>query len=115
MGYDTPLDENASNLSGGQKQRLAIARALLQKPKLLILDEATSQLDSITEAGIKDTIFNSQEELTCIIIAHRLSTIQACDRIYVMENGKIVENGEHKDLLKKDGLYANLWKHNTSQ
>ena len=115
MGYDTPLDENASNLSGGQKQRLAIARALLQKPKLLILDEATSQLDSITEARIKDTIFNSQEELTCIIIAHRLSTIQACDRIYVMENGKIVENGEHKDLLKKDGLYANLWKHNTSQ
>lgn len=115
MVYDTPLDENASNLSGGQKQRLAIARALLQKPKLLILDEATSQLDSITEAGIKDTIFNSQEELTCIIIAHRLSTIQACDRIYVMENGKIVENGEHKDLLKKDGLYANLWKHNTSQ
>ena len=109
MGYDTPLDENGANLSGGQRQRLAIARALLKKPKLLILDEATSNLDTITEAAIKNTVFQLDQNLTCIIIAHRLSTIKNCDRIYVMEQGKIVETGTHTELMESNGLYAQLW------
>jgi ATP-binding cassette subfamily B protein len=109
MGYQTPLDENGSNLSGGQKQRLAIAKAILRKPQLLILDEATSHLDTITEAAIKDTIFELEDELTCIIIAHRLSTVKKCDRIYVMQNGTIVESGTHEELLSMGGYYTDLW------
>lgn len=111
FGYDTPLDENGMSLSGGQRQRLSIARAMLKKPKLLILDEATSNLDTITEAGIKNTVFSLDKELTCIIIAHRLSTIKNCDRIYVMEHGEIVESGTHRELLEKGGRYAELWTH----
>lgn len=109
MGYDTPLDENGTNLSGGQRQRLAIARALLKKPQLLILDEATSNLDTVTETGIKNTIFGFDKNLTCIIIAHRLTTIKNCDRIYVMEGGEIVECGTHEALIQKGGKYAALW------
>lgn len=108
MGYDTPVDESGNNLSGGQKQRLAIARALLQKPQILIFDEATSNLDTITEAGIKQTIFNLNSDMTCIIIAHRLSTIKNCDKIYVMENGCIVEYGTHDELIIKNGTYKKL-------
>lgn len=111
FGYDTPLDENGMSLSGGQRQRLSIARAMLKKPKLLILDEATSNLDTITEAGIKNTVFSLDKALTCIIIAHRLSTIKNCDRIYVMEHGEIVESGTHRELLEKGGRYAELWTH----
>ena len=109
MGYETPLDENGANLSGGQRQRLALARALLQRPQLLILDEATSNLDTITEAAIKSTIFELDADLTCIIIAHRLTTIKDCDRIYVMENGRIAESGTHGELIEANGLYCRMW------
>lgn len=109
LGYETPLDENGANLSGGQRQRLAIARALLRKPQLLILDEATSNLDTITEAGIKNTIFRLDSNLTCIIIAHRLPTVKSCDRIYVMNEGRIVESGTHDELMKTNGIYRQMW------
>ena len=112
MGLDTQLDENGANLSGGERQRLAIARALLKKPQLLILDEATSNLDTVTEAAIRDTVFELGGDMTCIIIAHRLSTIRECDRIYVMEQGGIIEVGTHQELLSHNGRYAAFWKHN---
>lgn len=110
MRYDTLLEENGANLSGGQKQRLAIARALLKKPDILIMDEATSNLDSITEKAIERTINDLPHSITTIIIAHRLSTIMRCDKIYVMENGKIIEEGSHHELMEKGGNYYNLWK-----
>ena len=109
LGYDAPLDENGMNLSGGQRQRLAIARALLKKPQFLILDEATSNLDTITEASIKNTISRVNDDMTCVIIAHRLTTIKNCDRIYVMEHGQIEEVGTHDELMEKGGLYTKLW------
>lgn len=110
MRYETILEENGSNLSGGQKQRLAIARALLKKPDVLIMDEATSNLDSITEKAIESTINELSENITTIIIAHRLSTVMRCDRIFVMEDGQIVEEGTHSELLVKQGKYYSLWK-----
>lgn len=109
LGLSTPLDENGMNLSGGQRQRLAIARALIQKPQLLILDEATSNLDTITEASIKNAITDFDNNLTCIIIAHRLSTVKNCDYIYVMDNGQIIESGTHEQLLNSKEKYAKLW------
>lgn len=110
LGYETPLEERGSNLSGGQKQRLSIARALLKKPDILIMDEATSNLDSLTERAIQNTFEECLEDITIIMIAHRLSTIMKCDNIYVMDDGMIIEQGNHKDLLEGKGYYYNLWK-----
>ncbi|MBQ8349426.1 MAG: peptidase domain-containing ABC transporter [Ruminococcus sp.] len=110
LRYETMLEENGANLSGGQKQRLAIARALLKKPDILIMDEATSNLDSITEKAIEKTINNLSKDITTIIIAHRLSTIMRCDKIFVMEQGKFIEQGTHNQLIQKKGRYYNLWK-----
>ena len=109
MGYETRLEENGRNLSGGQRQRLAIARALLRKPQILIMDEATSNLDSITERGIEETVNNLPGDVTCIIIAHRLKTIKECDCIFLMENGKVLEQGTHEELMAANGKYSSYW------
>lgn len=109
MGYKTPLEEKGSNLSGGQRQRLSIARALIKKPEILIMDEATSNLDSITERAIQNTLEECTKNVTTIIIAHRLSTIKKCSKIYVMDKGSIIEEGSHKELLSNKGYYYKLW------
>ncbi|MBL1230996.1 peptidase domain-containing ABC transporter [Enterococcus sp. BWB1-3] len=108
--YQTILQENGSNLSGGQRQRLAIARAIIRNPKILIMDEATSNLDSITEKGIERTINELSPDITKIIIAHRLSTIKNCDKIFVLRNGEIIESGTHEELIRHGNYYAGLWK-----
>ncbi|WP_334291008.1 peptidase domain-containing ABC transporter [Paraclostridium sordellii] len=110
LRYNTLVEENGSNFSGGQKQRLSIARAILRKPEILIMDEATSNLDSITEKAIERTIHKFSEGMTTIIIAHRLSTIMKCDNIYILEKGEIKEKGNHKELLEQQGRYYRLWK-----
>ncbi len=110
LRYETILEENGANLSGGQKQRLAISRALLKHPDVLIMDEATSNLDSITEKAIEKTIDELSNNITTIIIAHRLSTIMRCDKIFVLEHGEVIEVGNHHELMDKKGRYYNLWK-----
>lgn len=110
LRYNTLVEENGSNFSGGQKQRLSIARAILRKPEILIMDEATSNLDSITEKAIERTIHKFSEGMTTIIIAHRLSTIMRCDNIYILEKGEIKEKGNHKELIDQKGRYYKLWK-----
>lgn len=109
-GYDTIVGERGQKLSGGQRQRLAIARALLKDPPILILDEATSAVDNETEAAIQRSLEYITQNRTTIAIAHRLSTIRHADQIYVMEYGKLVEQGQHETLLAQNGIYANLWR-----
>jgi ATP-binding cassette subfamily B multidrug efflux pump len=108
-GYDAHVGERGVKLSGGQRQRIAIARVLLKNAPLLILDEATSALDSEVEAAIQEQLYNLMQGKTVIAIAHRLSTIAAMDRLIIMDHGRIVEDGTHEQLLKKGGLYAQLW------
>ena len=110
LRYQTRLEENGTNLSGGERQRISITRAILKKPDILILDEATSNLDSITEKAIEKTIDQLSGNTTTIIIAHRLSTILRCDKIYVMDKGEIIESGTHKELIDKKGKYFDLWR-----
>lgn len=107
--HDTLVGERGVKLSGGQRQRIAIARAMIKNAPVLILDEATSALDSESEELIQEALWRLMQGRTAIVIAHRLSTIQNMDRIIVMDNGKIVEEGSHKDLLYKNGEYAKLW------
>ena len=108
-GYDTPVSERGSSLSGGQRQRIAIARALITNPRLLIFDEATSALDYESEKIIRDNMKAIKKGRTTIVIAHRLSTVRDCDRILVMEKGRIVEEGSHPELLASGGYYSHLF------
>lgn len=110
-GYDTMVGERGVKLSGGQRQRIAIARAILKDAPILVLDEATSALDSESEKLIQDALNKLMTNRTSIVIAHRLSTIQKMDRIIVLDNGKIAEEGTHTELLKNKGTYAKLWAH----
>ncbi len=114
IGYDAQVGERGVKLSGGQRQRVAIARVLLKNAPILILDEATAALDSEVEAAIQQSLISLMQNKTVIAIAHRLSTIAAMDRLIVMDNGNIIEQGSHSELLQLDGLYASLWKRQTS-
>ena len=107
--YDTILGEGGVNLSGGQKQRLSIARTLSKGSKVILFDEATSALDNSSQDYIKRTINNLVKDHTIVIVAHRLSTIMDADIIYVVDNGKIVSSGTHKELLKTSNIYKNLY------
>ena len=109
-GLDTPLLEGAANLSGGQKQRLALARAVLHDSPVFIFDEATSNIDIESEEAILGGIRRLAGEKTVVMISHRLANVQSADRIWVMENGSVAESGTHGELLRKDGVYARLWK-----
>lgn len=109
-GYDSLVGERGTKLSGGEKQRIAIARVMLLKAPIIILDEATSALDSVTEKYIQDSLEKLMADRTTIVIAHRLSTLSKMDRILVFDQGELIEEGSHQELLDKDGHYANMWK-----
>ena len=109
-GFDTLIGENGSRLSGGQRQRIAIARAILKDAPILILDEATSALDNESERQVQAALDTLMQGRTTVVIAHRLSTIERADRIVVLQHGRIVESGTHRDLLALDGVYSQLYK-----
>ena len=108
-GYDTPLSDNGANLSQGQKQLISIARVMLTLPPMLILDEATSSIDTRTEMKIQEAFLKMMKGRTTFIVAHRLSTVKGADTILVMRDGHIVEKGTHRELLKKGGFYYELY------
>jgi len=108
-GFETKIGENGVKLSGGEKQRLSIARAFLKKSKIILLDEATSSLDSTTEEKIQKAINELTYNKTTIVIAHRLSTILNSDKIYLMDKGKILDSGKHDELLLKSDIYKNFY------
>jgi ATP-binding cassette subfamily B multidrug efflux pump len=112
-GFDAHVGERGVKLSGGQRQRIAIARVMLKDAPILILDEATSALDSEVESAIQEGLVEIMQNKTVLAIAHRLSTIAQMDRLLVLDEGKIVESGSHKELLDKNGIYAKLWAHQT--
>jgi ATP-binding cassette subfamily B protein len=109
QGYDSPVGEGGGRLSGGQRQRLAIARALIRRPSILVLDEATSALDPATEAAVNDTLERIAGHQTTISVTHRLAPLVGYDRIFVFQAGRLMEVGNHRELLARDGLYADLW------
>ena len=108
-GYDTKVGERGLKLSGGEKQRVAMARSLLSNPNIIVLDEATSSLDTATEKAIQDALTRVCAGKTCVMVAHRLSTVVEADQIIVMDQGQIVETGTHTELLTLNGKYAEMW------
>jgi ATP-binding cassette subfamily B protein len=112
QGFNTYLGENGATLSGGQQQRIAIARALYRNPEILILDEATSSLDSIAESFVQNTLtFLRKQSKTVVVIAHRLSTIKMADRVIMLDKGMVVQDGSLHDLTMADGPFRNMWLH----
>ena len=109
QGYDTVISDNGTNISKGQKQLLTIARAMLMDSPMLILDEATSNVDTQTEQEIQKAMRKLMKDRTCFVIAHRLSTVINADKILVMQNGSVVEQGSHDQLMEKNGLYRELY------
>ena len=109
MGYDTKIGENGVKLSGGQKQRISIARAILKKSPIILLDEATSSLDADSEEIVQNAIINLTKNKTTLVIAHRLSTIHKADKIFVIKEGKIVNEGSHSLLIEKCNEYKSLY------